>query len=170
MDFTIAPRSPKNTVLLLAALAAALLWSLGSSSKPKAKPKGAELAASASAVPGRGPGAVSDGFDRGALPDGGLPLATPSASGDSHFAESPFLDLVDLEIEGPGEAADAEADEPTLVLQGTATSAGRSLALISGKYYTPGQDVDGWSLAWISPREVRLLRDGETLTLRMERE
>jgi hypothetical protein len=184
MDLTLMPRSPRTTVILAVALAAALILvaMMGSRRKTRPAPAPTPAAASLAGLPGGTSGAGQPGggdalpADTGGQPGAGGARPT---NADTAFGENPFLSLVEEAPPGmPGGdpqlaaalAAAGIKPRPSLTLQGTVVTGGKASALISGRYYGVGQVVDGWRVTWIGPREVRLVRDGETLTLRMERE
>ena len=163
MDFTIKPKNQKNTITLVAALVAVLVMIQMMPSKKKRRGGAAPstVAAAGLVVP------LAGGMAAQTWPAGYVP-----APGDTAFGGDPFLGIPEAVVSSVNESS-GEPDSPGVPrfkLQGTIVSEGRSMALISGRYYAPGQEIEGWRLAWVSPGEARLVRDGETLTLRVGRD
>lgn len=189
MSLTLMPQSKNSLLILVAALVASLVLvaTMGGRRKPRGAPSPAPATAGLVALPGAGGG--TDALPGGLPAVSGGSLSTPAGAppgagatvADTTFGESPFLSLVE-EAPAPGAPPAGDAGlaaalaaagiptRPSVTLQGTVVTGGHASALISGRYYSVGDDVDGWRVTWIGPREVRLVRDGETLTLRMERE
>ncbi len=168
MKFTIKPENPKGTVVLVAVLAGTLVWiaTMNGSTKNagSSAPAGAATAAAAAPAEAALTGAA------GVTVFGGGPDGSDEPSADTTFAGSPFLTADSAFEEYPDETVEENRpEEPALVLSGTVVQSGRSLALISGRYLAPGEDINGWRLQWVASREARLERGGRTLTLRMDR-
>jgi hypothetical protein len=177
MEFTLTPKSPRTTIFLVVALVGSLIFVMTSGGKSKAAPAGRWP------WPHRPPGPGQPGG----------PARTPhpgTAHGGRrhHVGDNPFLStesaqrfqrrgLRQDETDGgrrspqpvaitPARSAPAAAPRRRSRVSGVIDGE-RRLALIGSRYYAPGQMVGEWRLTFVGPREARLERRGETITLRV---
>lgn len=180
MEFTLAPKSPRTTVILVVALIGSIIFVFTSGGKSR-KHRGAGPVAAATQAAQALANLAVPGPDAAATP----PPSTANA--DTTFGENPFLSVEaagdgglradDTDggegeapgADGPGRGASGAAVEPgrPLTLAGTIIDGERRLALIGNRYYAPGQVAGGWRVTFIGPREARLERQGETITLKV---
>lgn len=181
MEFTLAPKSPRTTVILVVALVGSIIFVFTSGGGKSRKHHAAGPVAAATQAAQALANLAVPGPDAAATP----PPSTANA--DTTFGENPFLS-VETTGEGGLRAGDTDggegevpgADGPgrggpgatletarTLSLAGTIIDGERRLALIGNRYYAPGQVAGGWRVTFIGPREARLERQGETITLKV---
>lgn len=184
MEFTLTPKSPRTTIFLAVALVGSLIFVVTSGGKSKRRPSSGPVAVATQAAEALVNLAVPG-------PDAAAPAPPTTAGADTTFGDNPFLsaesagdgfggeglrrDETDGGVgegpvsggDGPGARAAGQGASAPLRVSGTIIDGERRLALIGSRYYAPGQTVGEWRLTFVGPREARLERRGETITLRV---
>lgn len=184
MEFTLTPKSPRTTIFLVVALVGSLIFVMTSGGKSKRRSAGGPVAVATQAAEALVNLAVPG-------PDAAAPAPPTTAGADTTFGDNPFLstestgngfgaeglrrdeadggggDSPASAGDGPGALAAGRGAAAPLRVSGTIIDGERRLALIGSRYYAPGQMVGEWRLTFVGPREARLERRGETITLRV---